>query len=85
MLTELWGESKSSCATSVNNRPAFSPWSIISRIMSHWWLSLQSSTLWRLSDVGTPEKHSIFEVKDSDEEKGERQRGVSAVEIRDEA
>jgi hypothetical protein len=37
-----------------------------------------------LCGVGTLEKHSIFEGKDSDEEKGERQPGVSAAEIRDE-
>ena len=82
LLAELRGESKSSCAASVNNRPAFSPCSFIRRNMSHSWLLSKGITLWHLRNAGTPDKLlSISEAKYSDEEKGLRERGVSAAEI----
>ena len=82
VLAELRGESKSSCAASVNNRPAFSPCSFIRRNMSHSWLSSKGITLWHLSNAVTPDKLlSISEAKYLDEEKGLRERGVSAAEI----
>jgi len=79
LFAELRGESKSSCAASVNNRPAFSPCSFIRRNMWHSWLS--SKSMWHLNDAGTPDKLSISEAKYSDEEKGLRDRGVSVADF----
>jgi len=82
-------QSKSSCAASVNNRPAFSPCFLTRKECDMIWLL--SIILWHLSK--TPlDKRSMPEArdaKDSDEKERLRERlrgrGVSAAEIRGEA
>ena len=82
-------KSKSSCAASVNNRPAFSPYFLTRNECDM--IRLLSIILWHLSK--TPlDKRSMpeaREAKDSDEKERLRERlrgrGVSAAEIRVEA
>ena len=82
---DIMGEesSKSSCAASVNNRPAFSPCFLTRKECDM--IRLLSIILWHLSK--TPlDKRSMPEArdaKDSDEKERLRERGVSAAEIRE--